>query len=157
MVNVTSTVGSNRTADLVVGASFEDKPSTDGGELFVFALGDPDGDGLAGIADNCPLVPNPGQADFDGDGRGDVCDACPAFATPYYEWFKTGDVNADGVLTSADILLAVEYIFRGGEPALPVTQCADTDCSGRITAADVVVLINHVFKGGAAPCDVCAL
>ena len=25
-------------------------------------------------ADNCPLVPNPDQADTDGDGDGDACD-----------------------------------------------------------------------------------
>jgi hypothetical protein len=142
--------------DLVVGACFEDDPVTDAGELFVFALGDPDSDGLAGINDNCPLLYNPGQADYDSDGQGDLCDACPRFATPYYAWFLTGDANADGEVTVADILHVVEYIFREGVSALPVTECADTDCSGRITAADLVYLINYVFRGGAAPCDVCA-
>jgi hypothetical protein len=34
---------------------------------------DTDEDGLPDPADNCPLNPNPDQADSNGDGRGDVC------------------------------------------------------------------------------------
>ena len=35
---------------------------------------DSDGDGIYDGGDNCPLVPNPDQADLDGDGVGNVCD-----------------------------------------------------------------------------------
>lgn len=45
---------------------------------------DPDADGIADAADNCPSVFNPirpvdhgAQADWDDDGVGDVCDPCP--------------------------------------------------------------------------------
>ena len=35
---------------------------------------DDDNDGIPDIRDNCPLRPNPDQADRDRDGRGDICD-----------------------------------------------------------------------------------
>jgi len=38
---------------------------------------DSDGDGIPDDKDNCPSVPNTGQADTDGDGVGDACDNCP--------------------------------------------------------------------------------
>jgi hypothetical protein len=37
---------------------------------------DGDGDGRCDVGDNCPLHPNPGQADPDGDGLGNPCDHC---------------------------------------------------------------------------------
>ncbi len=50
---------------------------------------DTDGDGIPDISDNCPTIPNPGQADGDGDGVGDVCDNCPT--TP-----NVGQTDGDG-------------------------------------------------------------
>jgi hypothetical protein len=36
---------------------------------------DSDGDTIADVSDNCPMVANPGQQNFDGDALGDACDA----------------------------------------------------------------------------------
>jgi beta-glucanase (GH16 family) len=48
---------------------------------------DSDGDQVPDREDNCPLIPNPGQADYDGDGEGDACD---------------DDDDDDGVLDDVD-------------------------------------------------------
>ncbi|HEX5042882.1 MAG TPA: M64 family metallopeptidase [Candidatus Polarisedimenticolaceae bacterium] len=40
-------------------------------------LPDGDGDTVADVCDNCPLLPNQAQTDSDGDGEGDACDGCP--------------------------------------------------------------------------------
>jgi hypothetical protein len=37
-------------------------------------ISDPDADGLPSFVDNCPTVPNAGQADADGSRRGDACE-----------------------------------------------------------------------------------
>jgi YVTN family beta-propeller protein len=38
---------------------------------------DRDADGALDALDNCPVTPNPDQADADRDGSGDACDRCP--------------------------------------------------------------------------------
>lgn len=48
-----------------------------GDKLYAYVKFDRDGDGFADIADNCPMIANPNQADADGDGVGDLCDLCP--------------------------------------------------------------------------------
>lgn len=69
----------------------------------------------------------------------------------------TGDVNQDFVLTSADIIVIVNYVFKSGPVPDPCEAAADVNCDGVVTSADIIYLVNHVFKGGPAPCDVCTL
>jgi hypothetical protein len=60
------------------------------------AGGDPDGDGVIGVADNCPTVANAEQYDEDGDGLGDVCDPCPMLPG------DDADSDGDGVGDACD-------------------------------------------------------
>ncbi len=55
---------------------------------------DPDGDGLSNCYDNCPVHPNPAQADCDEDGVGDAC--ALAYELNY-------DCNSNEVPDSCDI------------------------------------------------------
>jgi subtilisin family serine protease len=61
-----------------------------------------------------------------------------------------GDFNLSGAITSSDIILLVNYVFKSGPPSSdPWTM--DVDVNGVPTSADIIYLVNHVFKGGPAP------
>jgi len=62
-----------------------------------------------------------------------------------------GDTNLDGVITSADIIYLVGYVFKGGPAPKPIPESGDANCDGVVTSSDVIFLVNHVFKGGPAP------
>lgn len=70
---------------------------------------------------------------------------------------RTGDVDVNAQITSADIIGSVNYVFKGGAAPLPCEASADVNCSGAVTSADVIYLVNYVFKGGPTPCDVCTI
>jgi hypothetical protein len=64
---------------------------------------------------------------------------------------KCGDVNNDGVITSADIVYLINYLFiTGPTPAFPSAR-ADANGDHNITAADCVYLINYLFLHGPLP------
>jgi hypothetical protein len=69
----------------------------------------------------------------------------------------TGDVNVDQLLTSADVIYLVGFVFKGGAAPLPIEMAGDVDCSGSITSTDIIYMVNHVFRGAPAPCDVCLI
>jgi hypothetical protein len=61
-----------------------------------------------------------------------------------------GDFNLSGAITSADIILLVNYVFKSGPPSDdPWTM--DPDVSGTSTSSDIIFLVNFVFKGGSPP------
>lgn len=63
-----------------------------------------------------------------------------------------GDANKDGQLTSADIVLLLNFIFLG-EPPIDPPELADLNCDGDYTPTDIVLALNATFLGQAPPCD----
>jgi len=66
-----------------------------------------------------------------------------------------GDINVSGTVTSADIILLVNYVFKSGPEPEPIVEAGDINCNGTITSADIIALVNFVFKSGPAPCNPC--
>jgi len=95
--------------------------------------------------------------DGDADGLDDPCDNCPHVPNPnqLITVALTGDINLSGTYTSADVILLVNYVFKGGAAPVPCAANGDINCSGSVTSADIIVLVNHVFKGGPRPCNIC--
>lgn len=106
--------------------------------------GDPDGDGLCGVADNCPDVANPSQADGDGDGIGDACDPCNSIAPP---------VPSKPRLSLARLLdpAGDDRLKLKGSVILPTTPAIDPATKGiRIVVRDGVgtTLVDATIPGG---------
>jgi hypothetical protein len=77
---------------------------------------DTDSDLIEDTFDNCPDVPNPGQADADGDGMGDLCDNCVDVYNPWQ-----ADADSDGFGNRCDVCPAVPD---------PLQEDGDTDGVG---------------------------
>jgi hypothetical protein len=96
--------------------------------------------------------------------RVSVTDACSESEWSPVQSFRascgvvvTGDVDVSGAIEAADIIIMVNYLFKGGPEPQPLAQAGDVNCDGVTTSADIIDLVNHVFKSGAAPCDVCSI
>jgi len=61
-----------------------------------------------------------------------------------------GDVNADGTVTSADVVFVVNYVFKGGPAPVPAAL-ADVNVDCTVTSADIIYLVAYVFKSGPPP------
>jgi hypothetical protein len=62
-----------------------------------------------------------------------------------------GDANADGVVNVADVVFVVNFLYRGGDPPIPM-EAGDANCDEIVNVADVVYLVNYLYRGGDPPC-----
>jgi Thrombospondin type 3 repeat len=122
----------------------------------VAGLPDADGDGFPDVADSCPGLANPDQADSDGDGVGDACDVdagpdadgdgipdasdvCPGIADP-----AQADGDGDGVGDACDDC-----------PTVPDPLQMDADGDGIGDACDDISASDVDGDGVPDASDVC--
>ena len=61
-----------------------------------------------------------------------------------------GDINSDGLLSAADVVVLLNIVFLNNPP--PIPSLHDLNCDGEISPADLVLLLNLVFLGSSLPC-----
>jgi len=112
---------------------------------------DLDADTIIDYIDNCRFVYNPAQLDTDFDGIGDSCCCIDERGN------TDGIVNGGSPIDVADIVLLVDFIFKGGDiPGCPEEGNVDGIVINKdlpITVADIVYLVDYIFKGGPIPPD----
>ncbi len=73
--------------------------------------------------------------------------ASPDYQEPCYR----GDANSNGEITIADVVFLINYLFKSGEPPIPLAN-GDVDCVKGVTITDAVYIVNYLFKSGDEPC-----
>jgi hypothetical protein len=118
----------NRTVSWRLGASMRRPDGSLSQGMFEFVIPvnpcvtDLDGDGVLDCSDNCPTVPNPGQADCDSNGIGDACEGladCDADGVPdscEIAGNPSLDCNGNGVLDSCDVASGSPDFDGNGKP-----------------------------------------
>ncbi|OGC77361.1 MAG: hypothetical protein A2145_03140 [candidate division Zixibacteria bacterium RBG_16_40_9] len=64
--------------------------------------------------------------------------------------YMAADANHNGKHDLPDIIVLVNYVFKGGP--IPCPECTgDANNTNTINLADIMVLVNHIFRGGPKP------
>jgi hypothetical protein len=70
-------------------------------------------------------------------------------------WSVPGDASGDSLVTVADAVFLVNYLYRGGsEPCMCEAADCNSDCVVEI--GDLVYLLNYLFRNGLQPVPGCA-
>jgi hypothetical protein len=72
------------------------------------------------------------------------------YVTIKYCQAQRGDANGDKVINVADIVCLVNFLYRSGDPPIPM-QAGDANCDGIVDIADIVYLVNYLYRGGDPP------
>ena len=64
--------------------------------------------------------------------------------------YVVGDVSGDGIIDLEDVLILINYLYKGG-PAPDPFGAGDTTCNGVIDLEDILYLVNYLYKGGPVP------
>ena len=75
------------------------------------------------------------------------CTFCKFIAyIPASSAIQKGDVNVDGDVTIADVVMMVNYILGSTDNAANVLKYGDMDDSGEVNISDVVALVNKILE-----------
>lgn len=75
------------------------------------------------------------------------CTFCKFIAyIPASSAIQKGDVNVDGEVTIADVVMMVNYILGSTDNAANVLKYGDMDDSGEVNISDVVALVNKILE-----------
>ena len=116
-------------------------------------LTDTDSDGVPDSLDNCPLTPNPDQANEDGDSLGDACDSeencCGQFTGGLP---GNTDCSPDGKINLADITRFIDRIYLSKEElCCEENGNVNGDIDGKLSLADLTKQIDMVYISKVPP------
>ena len=72
--------------------------------------------------------------------------------TWHFIYFIRGDVNGDETVDLGDVVMLINYLYRGGIPPDPLAS-GDVNCDYIVNLGDIVYLINYLYRDGPPPCD----
>lgn len=98
---------------------------------------------LPGGSETAALNPDAQELPYNWSAEPIVVANCP---------YVSGDLTGNGVVTTADIIRLVIYLFKSGAPPQPDDLIADANCDRVVTVADIMVLVNYQGRGGPPPC-----